>query len=103
MPACADTSVNSIGPDGRGGVGLGEGDGAWLATSVVLEFAVVTACGLQAGSKIYEISRREMMIDLRRIGISLGVLKSSQLISRRVIWSPQRHVRVSGKAPCFSA
>jgi hypothetical protein len=28
MPAWAVTSVNSIGPEGRGGVGLGDGDAA---------------------------------------------------------------------------
>src|SRR6266446_2339403 len=33
IPACAETSVNSMGPDGRGGVGLADGSGVWLATS----------------------------------------------------------------------
>src|SRR6266850_3888963 len=34
IPACADTSVNSIGPEGRGRVGLATGEGVWAATSV---------------------------------------------------------------------
>src|SRR6267378_5818253 len=33
IPACAETSVNSIGPEGRGGVGLTDGEGVWAATS----------------------------------------------------------------------
>src|SRR5689334_15956006 len=34
MPASAVTSVNSIGPEGRGGVGLGDGDATAAAVSV---------------------------------------------------------------------
>ena len=37
IPAWAVTSVNSIGPDGRGGVGLGDGEGA---VSAVLDLSM---------------------------------------------------------------
>src|SRR6478672_6616693 len=32
MPACVVTSVNSIAPEGRGGVGLADGEGEAVAT-----------------------------------------------------------------------
>jgi len=48
MPAWADTSVNSTGPDGRGGVGLGDGDGAWFEISTTGAAGAVGAGCLQA-------------------------------------------------------
>src|ERR1044071_2260050 len=45
MPASAVTSVNSIGPEGRGGVGLGDGDATAAAVSVAgATGAAVGAC-----------------------------------------------------------
>ena len=45
MPASAVTSVNSIGPEGRGGVGLGDGDATAAAVSVAgAAGAAVGAC-----------------------------------------------------------
>src|SRR5258705_8018513 len=59
MPACAETSVNSIGPDGRGGVGLGDGEGVWFATSAEGAFTGVADC-LHAENSSNE-SKQEMI------------------------------------------
>jgi hypothetical protein len=56
MPASVVTSVNSIAPDGRGGVGLGVGDG--VAVAAVSAFCGVTAAGcLQPQIKTAKQSR----------------------------------------------
>ena len=68
MPACAETSVNSIGPDGRGTVGLGDGDGVWFATSAAGAFTGVADC-LQAENRMSELSSEQEMIRRRRISI----------------------------------
>src|SRR5215213_8653056 len=47
MPAWAVTSVNSTGPDGRGGVGLGEGDTTAAAVSVAGAVGATVAGFLQ--------------------------------------------------------
>ena len=52
MPASAVTSVNSIAPLGRGGVGLAEGDGDAVATSFVCDGAVACGCCLQETIRI---------------------------------------------------
>ena len=60
--------MNSIGPDGRGGVGLAVGVGVWLATSGVaaLGLAVDAGC-LHAENRRNEISSRQKMTELRCI------------------------------------
>jgi hypothetical protein len=60
MPACAETSVNSIGPDGRGAVGLGDGEGAWFATSAAGAFTGATDC-LQDENSSNESSEQKMI------------------------------------------
>jgi hypothetical protein len=56
MPASAVTSVNSISPEGRGGVGLGVGDG--VATSATWLFdGVAGASFLQEEIKTAKESR----------------------------------------------
>ena len=49
MPASAVTSVNSIAPEGRGGVGLGDGD----ATAAAVSDA--GAVGAAAGDFLHEV------------------------------------------------
>ena len=72
MPACADTSVNSIGPEGRGGVGLATGEGVWFATSA--EGAVTgVADSLHAATRSNETSSEQNMT--RRCRISLKFLQ----------------------------
>src|SRR5262245_57263364 len=44
MPASAVTSVYSIGPEGRGGVGLADGEGAAACSGVAEGGATVTGC-----------------------------------------------------------
>src|SRR5215210_1423537 len=61
MPACADTSVNSIGPDGRGGVGLAIGEGVWFATSAGGAITGVADC-LHADNKNNEPTRTHKII-----------------------------------------
>jgi hypothetical protein len=65
MPACAVTSVNSIGPEGRGGVGLalGEGDGvtaasvccAVVGTSVFLQDVRIEIVAMNMSARIIRI------------------------------------------------
>ena len=75
MPACVVTSVNSIVPVGRGGVELGLGDGAALATSVCV------ATGGAADCLHDEIRNRNVvrnkMIESIRIGIKVILCASS--------------------------
>ena len=47
MPASAVTSVNSMGPEGRGGVGLGDGEAAAVCSAGVLVVGPVEAGCLQ--------------------------------------------------------
>ena len=54
MPASEVTSVNSIAPDGRGGVGLGDGD----ATAAVV--SVDGAAGATVGACLQEHSKRQI-------------------------------------------
>lgn len=63
IPAWAVTSVNSIGPEGRGGVGLALGDGEAAATSFC-GAAVGVADFLQATaiSKANEIKKIDMIL-----------------------------------------
>src|SRR5204863_9769903 len=61
IPACADTSVNSIGPDGRGGVGLGDGVGDWFATSAGGVLTGVVA-SLHAENRSNKTSNEQQMI-----------------------------------------
>src|SRR6267378_7151386 len=74
IPACAETSVNSIGPDGRGGVGLGDGEGVWIATSAGVALGVVAAGCLHAESR-NGLSRRQKIIKLRRINKPSRIVK----------------------------
>src|SRR5882762_2271077 len=61
IPACADTSVNSIGPDGRGGVGFVVGEGTWFATSVGGALTGVGDC-LHPENRSNELSSRQKTI-----------------------------------------
>ena len=67
MPAWAVTSVNSIGPEGRGGVGLVNGVGVWLAPSGEAAAGAVDVGCLQAENKRNETSTRQKMFELSRI------------------------------------
>src|SRR5690242_7905225 len=58
MPAWAVTSVNSIGPDGRGGVGLGDGDAAASCSAGELDVGATVAGCLQEVSKRATHTRR---------------------------------------------
>ena len=63
MPACAVTSVNSIAPEGRGGVGLALGDGDAATTSVGWELTVgAGACLHAVNKKIESIKTRVSFI-----------------------------------------
>ena len=62
MPACAVTSVNSIGPDGRGGVGLALGDGVTVATSVCGAAVVGASDFLQEDDRSKSVRRRKIEI-----------------------------------------
>src|SRR6185295_13507412 len=66
IPACAVISVNSIGPEGRGGVGLGDADGVWFATSAEGALTGVADC-LQAETRSNE-STMQVIRKLGRIG-----------------------------------
>ena len=66
MPASAVTSANSIAPLGRGGVGLADGDGDAVATSLVGALVVASGVFLQETIK----SRTDRRIMIRgRIGV----------------------------------
>src|SRR5829696_2195769 len=62
-PAWAVTSVNSIGPEGRGGVGLGEGDTAAIGSLDGAVGATVAGC-LQATKNTRQDKKKN---DLGRI------------------------------------
>ena len=53
MPASVVTSVYSIGPDGRGGVGLGEGEAAATCSAEVFAAGAVGAACLHAEKESY--------------------------------------------------
>src|SRR6266498_1143103 len=63
-----------MGPDGRGGVGLADGSGVWLATSGEAAAGAVGADSLQAEIRSSEITRRQKMTELRRISKGLSSL-----------------------------
>ncbi len=52
-----------MGPDGRGGVGLADGSGVWLATSGEAAAGAVGADSLQAEIRSSEITRRQKMTE----------------------------------------
>ena len=64
MPACAVTSVNSIGPDGRGGVGLalGEGDGVTEAS----------VCCAVMGASVF---LQDVRIEIAAMNISVRIIR----------------------------
>src|ERR1043166_8084643 len=76
IPACPVTSVNSITPEGRGGVGLAEGDGdAVVATSDCCAAGFWADCLLhEVTSKSAAVSRK---IEMILVSVSLDVLKIS--------------------------
>src|ERR1043166_9470023 len=78
IPACPVTSVNSIKPEGRGVVGVGEGDGdAGVATSGCCAAGFGADCLLhEVTSKSAAVSRK---IEMILISVSLDVLKISAL------------------------
>src|SRR6266536_6674667 len=63
-----------MGPDGRGGVGLADGSGVWLATSGEAAAGAVGADSLQAEIRSSEITRRQKITELRRISKRLSFL-----------------------------
>src|SRR5262245_10866341 len=69
MPAWLVTSVNSIGPDGRGTVAVGDGDGLAEATSEEAVAAVGSSVFLQARKE--QISTRQMTSEPSFIRIRL--------------------------------
>jgi hypothetical protein len=60
-----------MGPDGRGGVGLGDGEGVWFATSAGGAFAGPVAGCLHAASRSKDTNMKQGMMKLRRNGINL--------------------------------
>ena len=64
IPACAVMSVNSIGPEGRGAVGLGDGDGDAVAASCCCATGEVGAC-LQADMSRIESVRMNASLRIR--------------------------------------
>ena len=64
-----------MGPDGRGGVGLADGSGVWLAASGegAPGVAVDSGC-LQAEDRSSELISRQKMSELRAIGNKLSPL-----------------------------
>ena len=62
IPDCADTSVNSIGPDGRGDVSVTDSVGVWFASCVGAVVGVVAAGCLHAESNRNETSSEQQMI-----------------------------------------
>lgn len=73
IPACAVTSVNSMGPDGRGGVGLADGTGVWLTISGEAAPGAVGAGCLHPENRENKLSSRQKMIELRRISNELSL------------------------------
>ena len=73
MPACAVTSVNSIAPEGRGGVGLAEGEGeAVAATSAGCAAGFCADCLLhEVTSKRAGASRRIEMNLIMKMNVGL--------------------------------
>src|ERR1051326_5973497 len=57
MPASAVTSVNSIGPEGRGGVGLGDGDAVTAISAGAWACGVTLAADLQPQIKATKENR----------------------------------------------
>jgi len=68
MPACEVTSVNSIGPDGRGGVGLalGEGDGVTAAS----------VCCAVMGASVF---LQDVRIEIVAMNISARIIRIREL------------------------
>ena len=75
MPAVALTSVYSIGPDGRGGVGVGVGLAATTSLGVALSTGAVADGCLHADRTSMATSTRWKVISFRRIKISLSFLR----------------------------
>src|SRR5215470_20137091 len=78
IPACPVTSVNSIAPEGRGGVGLAEGDGEAAAAT-----SDCCATGFWADCLLHEVIRNRAAVSRRAemilISVSLDVFKVSAL------------------------
>src|SRR6266576_2644623 len=68
MPACADTSVNSIAPVGLGGVGLAEGDGEAAAISFWGATVDGAGCFLQDKSSKANVTSNKK-VEIVRISI----------------------------------
>src|SRR2546421_12709053 len=67
IPAWAVTSVNSIGPDGRGGVGLGDGDAAADCSAEEFAAGAWAACCLHPTSRNIATKRHKNHKDLLKI------------------------------------
>src|SRR4051794_7454072 len=98
MPASAVTSVNSIAPDGRGGVGLGEGDAAATCSAAVFAAGAVGAACLHAESNRPTQIKRQYL----RVIFVLEEFPAKAQRRKEILKSLFAPLRLCGKLLCSS-